>query len=86
MPQKDMDEKPSPLYFKIGGAEFYPLGFMDLTNVFRSPNIGSGIGTNFAQAPYRIPANFPGAGLTEDLHGDDVFTGHSFSKEGRPGA
>ena len=39
---------------------------MDLTNVFRSPNIGSGIGTNFAQAPYRIPANFPGAGLTED--------------------
>jgi hypothetical protein len=42
---------------------------MDLTNVFRSPSIGSGIGTNFAAVPYRIPANFTGnseSGLTED--------------------
>ncbi|MBZ5697721.1 MAG: hypothetical protein LAN18_04165 [Acidobacteriia bacterium] len=39
-------EKPSPLYFKIGAAEFYPLGFMDMTGVFRTTNLG-GIGTNF---------------------------------------
>ena len=29
-------EKESPLYFKIGAAEFYPLGFMDLMNFFRT--------------------------------------------------
>jgi hypothetical protein len=40
------EEKPSPLYFKIGAAEFYPLGFMDMMGVWRSTNLG-GIGTNF---------------------------------------
>jgi hypothetical protein len=40
------EEKPSPLYFKIGAAEFYPLGFMDMMGVFRTTNLG-GIGTNF---------------------------------------
>lgn len=59
-------EPPSPLFFKIGSATFTPLGFIDLTNVFRAPVIGSGIGTNFGAVPYRIGANFPGAGLTED--------------------
>ncbi|MGB6234969.1 MAG: hypothetical protein WBF46_15955, partial [Candidatus Acidiferrales bacterium] len=29
----------SPLYFKIGGAEFSPLGFMDFTSVFRSTDV-----------------------------------------------
>ena len=48
-PQKNDNE--SPLYFKIGGAEFYPLGFMDLTGVFRSTNLG-GIGTSFGSIPY----------------------------------
>lgn len=59
-------EPPSPLYFSIGSAHFTPLGFMDLTNVFRTPSIGSGIGTNFASVPYRIAGNFPSSGLTED--------------------
>ena len=58
-------EPPSPLFFKIGSATFTPLGFVDLTNVFRAPVIGSGIGTNFGAVPYRIGANFPGAGLTD---------------------
>lgn len=40
------EEKPSPLYFKIGAAEFYPLGFMDMTGVYRTTNLG-GIGTSF---------------------------------------
>jgi hypothetical protein len=44
-------EKESPLYFKIGGAEFYPLGFMDLTGVFRTTDLG-GIGTSFGSIPY----------------------------------
>ena len=43
--------KESPLYFKIGGAEFYPLGFMDLTGVYRTTNLG-GIGTNFGSIAF----------------------------------
>ena len=30
----------SPLYFKIGAAEFYPLGFMDAMDVFRTTQLG----------------------------------------------
>jgi hypothetical protein len=47
-PQK---EDQSPLFFKIGAAEFYPLGFMDLTGVFRTTNLG-GIGTSFGSIPF----------------------------------
>ncbi len=71
-PQGNGGEPPSPLFFRIGSATFTPLGFMDLTNVFRAPVIGSGIGTNFATVPYRIAGNFGGSasavnsGLTED--------------------
>lgn len=52
-PQKSDNE--SPLYFKIGGAEFYPLGFMDLTGVFRTTNLG-GIGTSFGSIPFNNTA------------------------------
>jgi hypothetical protein len=45
------EEKPSPLYFKIGAAEFYPLGFMDLTSIFRTTQLG-GIGTNFGSTAF----------------------------------
>src|ERR1700730_513197 len=38
--QNGAEEKPSPLYFKIGAAEFYPLGFMDMMGVFRTTNLG----------------------------------------------
>jgi len=65
-PQGGAAPAPSPLYFSIGSAHFTPLGFMDLTNVFRAPVIGSGIGTNFGALPYRTTGNFPASGLTED--------------------
>jgi hypothetical protein len=45
------EEKPSPLYFKIGGAEFYPLGFMDMTGFYRTTQLG-GIGTGFGSIAY----------------------------------
>jgi hypothetical protein len=45
------EDKPSPLYFKIGAAEFYPLGFMDLTSITRSTQLG-GIGTNFGSIAF----------------------------------
>jgi hypothetical protein len=51
-PQKSEE---SPLFFKIGGAEFYPLGFMDLTGVYRTTNLG-GIGTSFGSIPYNNTA------------------------------
>jgi hypothetical protein len=53
----------APLSFKIGDAEFTPGGFMDLTNVFRSTNVGSTIGTSFSGIPY---SNTAAGNNTED--------------------
>src|SRR3979490_623519 len=49
--QGGAEEKPSPLYFKIGAAEFYPLGFMDMTSITRTTQLG-GIGTNFGSIAF----------------------------------
>jgi hypothetical protein len=46
----------SPLSFKIGNTDFTPFGFVDVTYVGRSSNVGSGIGTNFAGIPYNSAA------------------------------
>jgi hypothetical protein len=54
----------SPLGFKIGDATFTPLGFLDLTDVFRTEDTGNGIGTTFGGVPYNN--SYPAAGLTED--------------------
>src|SRR6185437_13733261 len=37
--QSDQSDQ-SPLFFKIGGTEFTPLGFMDFTSVYRSTDVG----------------------------------------------
>jgi hypothetical protein len=50
-PQLDT-EPASPLQLKIGTATITPLGFMDMTAVFRSADGGSGIGTSFGSIPY----------------------------------
>jgi len=57
MTSQQAEEKPSPLYFKIGAAEFYPLGFMDMTGFFRTTQLG-GIGTNFGSIAFNnsLPA------------------------------
>jgi hypothetical protein len=52
-----------PLSFKIGDADFTPGGFMDLTNVFRTTNVGSGIGTSFTGIPFN---NAAAGKLSED--------------------
>ncbi len=44
--------KESPLSFRIGGAEFTPGGFLDLTFFWRNTNVGSGYGTNFFSIPF----------------------------------
>jgi hypothetical protein len=43
----------SPLSLRIGGADFTPGGFLDLTFFWRSTNVGSGYGTNFFSIPFR---------------------------------
>ena len=53
----------SPLSFKIGDAQFTPLGFIDFTGVFRTTGTGNGIGTTFNSIPYNN--NFPTAGTNE---------------------
>ncbi len=66
-PRSNPDEKTeaSPLFFKIGRANFWPGGFLDLTSVFRSRTVGSGIATTFGTLPYSVPAGYPAAGLSE---------------------
>src|SRR5579884_1002180 len=46
----------SPLSISIGNTMFTPLGFVDATFFGRSTNVGTGIGTNFAGAPYNTSA------------------------------
>ncbi len=45
-------DQPGPLQFKLGNAFISPVGFMDMTEVSRSTNPGTGIGTNFGSIPY----------------------------------
>ncbi|MGO9275817.1 MAG: hypothetical protein ACLQOO_37175 [Terriglobia bacterium] len=45
-------EKSSPLSVGIGDFEFTPGGFMDFTTVYRTTDVGSGIGTSFGGIPY----------------------------------
>ena len=46
------DATAKPLSFDIGVAKFTPLGFVNLTNVVRSTDVGSGIGTTFNSIPF----------------------------------
>jgi uncharacterized coiled-coil protein SlyX len=51
-PEVDAKGRPvSPLAFHIGGADFTPAGFMDMSTVWRSTTIGSGVATSFAGVP-----------------------------------
>jgi hypothetical protein len=61
-PQKPDEVNSSPLQFKLGDAFFTPVGFMDMTEVSRSVNAGTGIGTNFGSIPY---GNTQSGALTE---------------------
>ena len=63
-PQKgDQPEAASPLQVQLGAVTITPVGFMDLTNTWRSTNSGASLKTNFGNFPYN---NTPQARLTED--------------------
>ena len=53
----------APLQLKIGSASITPIGFMDITNTFRSTNAGTSLQTNFGSFPYN---NVAAGRLTED--------------------
>ncbi len=46
------DTNAVPAYLRLGSTCVIPVGFMDLTGVWRNVNAGSGIGTNFASVPF----------------------------------
>src|SRR5579871_1240263 len=54
----------SPLQLRIGGATITPVGFVDVTNTFRSTNSGASLATNFGNYPYNN--NLPSAKLSEN--------------------
>jgi hypothetical protein len=53
---QDSVNQDAPLSLRIGSASITPVGFMDFTAVFRSTNLGSGIGTNFGSIPFNNTA------------------------------
>jgi hypothetical protein len=57
------EPSPPPLQIKIGDASLTPLGFMDMTNTYRSTNAGTSLQTNFGSIPYN---NTVQGRLTED--------------------
>jgi hypothetical protein len=48
---------PAPPYLRLGDVCIQPIGFMDLTSVFRDKNAGSSMGSNFGSVPYNNTAN-----------------------------
>lgn len=62
-PQVPAGEPSSPLQLKLGDVSITPVGFMDLTAVWRNVDAGSGIGSNFGGIPFNN-AN-PGGHLSE---------------------
>ncbi|MBZ5575770.1 MAG: YebO family protein [Acidobacteriia bacterium] len=62
-PQAEAAAQPSPLQIHLGDATITPVGFMDITNTFRSTNAGSSLQTNFGSFPYN---NTVQGRMTED--------------------
>jgi hypothetical protein len=50
--KSEQEVSPSPLTIHVGDATITPVGFMDITNTFRSTNAGTSLQTNFGNFPY----------------------------------
>jgi hypothetical protein len=50
--QSDNSNASSPLQLLLGNVSIMPVGFMDLTAVWRDKDAGSSIGSNFGSVPY----------------------------------
>ncbi len=51
------DSNAIPPYLRLGSVCIVPIGFMDLTALWRDKNAGSSIGTSFGSVPYNNVAN-----------------------------
>src|ERR1700686_3773504 len=47
----------APAFIRLGSTCLVPIGFMDLTAVWRDKNTGSSIGSNFGSVPYNNTVN-----------------------------
>lgn len=56
-PCETTPEDKTPPYLRLGNVCIAPVGFMDLTAVWRDKNAGSGIGSSFGSAPYNNTVN-----------------------------
>jgi hypothetical protein len=59
---KPAEPGPADLFLRIGNAKITPGGWIDLTAIYRSTNLGSGLTTSFASIPYN---NTVAGGLSE---------------------
>ena len=56
-PCEAVPEGQAPAFIRLGSTCLVPIGFMDLTAVWRDKNAGSSIGSNFGSVPYNNTVN-----------------------------
>lgn len=49
---KPAADQPGELFFRLGNAKFTPGGWFDFTTLYRSTDVGSGLGTTLQSIPY----------------------------------
>ena len=56
-PCEAVPDGPAPAFIRLGSTCMVPIGFMDLTTVWRDKNAGSSMGSNFGSIPYNNTVN-----------------------------
>ena len=56
-PCEAVPDGPAPAFIRLGSTCLVPIGFMDLTALWRDKNAGSSIGSNFGGVPYNNAVN-----------------------------
>jgi hypothetical protein len=56
-PCEAVPDGPAPAFIRLGSTCLVPIGFMDLTAVWRDKNAGSSMGSNFGSVPYNNTVN-----------------------------
>ncbi len=56
-PCEAVPDGPAPAFFRLGSTCMVPIGFMDLTAVWRDKNAGSSMGSNFGSIPFNNTVN-----------------------------
>lgn len=56
-PCEAVPDGPAPAFIRLGSTCLVPIGFMDLTSVWRDKNAGSSMGSNFGSIPFNNTVN-----------------------------